>query len=219
MQKVIIKFWSRKKLITSETDLTWQAKYKPGGTAMIVTNALSHKIIKSGQDPEGLGRWSITTIQGKNQNKVSIINAYRPGKITKDKGITKVSTQQWDLLEEQGRESENVRKTMIEDLITIINNIQSTNHQVILLIDANEAYNEAEKGISSLVEHTGMIDPIANKHGTRNEPNTHKSGSKRIDYIFCTNGLTPFIRLCGILPFDFITTSDHRALYLSLIHI
>ena len=105
---------------------------------------------------------------------------------------------------------------MIEDLITTINNIQSTSHQVILLIDANEAYNEAEKDISSLVEHTGMIDPIANKHGTRNEPNTHKSGSKRIYYIFCTNGLTPFIRLCGILPFDFITTSDHRALYIDI---
>ena len=37
---------------------------------MIVTDALSHKVTKSGQDPEGLGRWSVTTIEGKNQNKV-----------------------------------------------------------------------------------------------------------------------------------------------------
>ena len=78
---------------------------------------------KSGQNPEGLGRWSVSTVEGKNQNKVSIINAYRPGKITKDKGITKVSTQQWDLLEEQGRESEDFHKRMIESLIITINNI------------------------------------------------------------------------------------------------
>ena len=50
----------------------------------------------------------------KNHNKITIINVYRPYKITKDKGITKVSTQQWDLLKEQGRELENVRKTIIK---------------------------------------------------------------------------------------------------------
>ena len=85
-----------------------------------------------------------------------------------------VSTQQWDLLEEKGRESEFFYKTMIEDLITTINNIQSTNYQVILIIDANESFNSPEKGISSLVEHTRMTNPITNKHGTRNEPNKYK---------------------------------------------
>ena len=73
-----------------------------------------------------------------------------------------------------------------------------------------------KKGISSLVEHTRIIDPIANKHKTSDEPNTHKSGSKRIYYIVCTNWLTKFIQLCGILPFDFITTSDHRELYIDI---
>ena len=44
-------------------------KYKPGGTTMIITNALSHKGTKSGQDTEGLGRWSITTIEGKTKTR------------------------------------------------------------------------------------------------------------------------------------------------------
>ena len=136
--------------------------------------------------------------------------------ITEDKGITKVSTQQWNLLEEEEWYSNNFGKTVIEDLIVTINKIQSTSHQKISLIDVNESFNWSEKGISSLVEHTGMTYPIANKYDTRNEPNTHKSVSKRIDYIFCTNWLTPFIRLCIILPFDFITTSDHRGLYIDI---
>ena len=103
---------------------------------------------------------------------------------------------------------------MIEDLIITINNIQSTSHQARLIIDANESFNSPEKGISSLVEHTGMINPIANKHRTRNEPTTHKSGRKRMDFILCTNRLTPFIQLCDILPFVFITTSDHICIYI-----
>ena len=49
MQQVIKNFWSRKTIITSETNLTWKSKYKPAGTAMIVTNALSHKVTKSGR--------------------------------------------------------------------------------------------------------------------------------------------------------------------------
>ena len=61
-----------------------------------------------------------------------------------------------------------------------------------------------------------MIDPITNIHGTRNEPNIYKGGSQRIYYILYTNGLTPFIKYCGILPFDFITIMDHRGLYIDI---
>ena len=53
---------------------------------------------------------------------------YIPGKSTKDKGITKVSTQQWDLLEEQGRKSENVRKK--NDWRFDHNNQQHTIHKL-----------------------------------------------------------------------------------------
>ena len=50
---------------------------------------------------------------------------------------------------------------MIEKLIITINNIRFTTHQVILLIDANESFTSPGKSISSLVEHIGIIDPIA----------------------------------------------------------
>ena len=56
IQRVVRKFWSRKTLITSETDILWQAKYKLGGTTTITTNALNNKVTKPGQDPEGSGR-------------------------------------------------------------------------------------------------------------------------------------------------------------------
>ena len=42
------------------------------------------------------------------------------------------------------------------------NNIQSTFHQVTLLIDTHESFNSKEQEISSLVEHTGMRDLLSN---------------------------------------------------------
>ena len=83
----------------------------------------------------------------------------------------------------------------------------SSNHESVIL---------SEQGISSLVKHTRMTDPITNTRWTRNEPNTYKIGEQRTDYILCTNGFTPFINYCSILPFDFITTSDHRGLNIDI---
>ena len=64
-----------------------------GGTSTIITNTLSNKVTKSGQDPEDLRRWSFTTMEGKNQNKITVINAYKPYKGTNDEGISKLSSQ------------------------------------------------------------------------------------------------------------------------------
>ena len=61
-------------------------------------------------------------------------------------------------------------------------------HKDILLIDANKAFNAKEQRISSVVEHTGMIDLILNNHGTTNEPNTCKKRSEIIYYVFLHNG-------------------------------
>lgn len=57
-------FWLRKQLATIETNLCCNSKYKPGEIARTIMNALSNRVTKAGQDPEGLGRLSITTMEG-----------------------------------------------------------------------------------------------------------------------------------------------------------
>ena len=61
-----------------------------------------------------------------------------------------------------------------------------------------------------------LTDPIFNKHDSHLEPNSYKRGSSRIDYAFCTPHIEKFIIRCGITPFDFFTSSDHRGLYLNI---
>ena len=96
------------------------------------------------------------------------------------------------------------------------NEIKSLTHEVLLLVDANEAFISSECGLSKFTQSTNITDPIFNKHGSHLEPNTHKSGLSRIDYAFCTSHIEKFILRCGITLFDLFISSDNRGLYLDI---
>jgi hypothetical protein len=46
--------WKEKKLATV---------FQPGGTAVLSVDSSSHRVLQSGQDPKGLGRWSWTLFE------------------------------------------------------------------------------------------------------------------------------------------------------------
>ena len=54
---------------------------------------------------------------------------------------------------------------MIDDLIVLINKIQTDNHDVILMIDANEQFESGKGGVAKLISITKLVDPIACTHG------------------------------------------------------
>ena len=55
------------------------AKYQPGGTAILSINQLSHKVQSHRQhDSTGLGRWTSTLYQGKNNTLLRVVQVYRP---------------------------------------------------------------------------------------------------------------------------------------------
>ena len=79
-------------------------------------------------------------------------------------------------------------------------------------MDANESsHNDFTTWISS----HDLNHPFTLRHGF-DEPATHSRGSKKIDYILVTDGVLDHVTANGILPFDKIVTSDHRALYLDV---
>ena len=63
---------------TSESNISWNSDYKPGGTAMISLNKITSATINKGEDPSGLGRWTFMKILGKNNSRTTIFNMYRP---------------------------------------------------------------------------------------------------------------------------------------------
>ena len=106
---------------------------------------------------------------------------------------------------------------MLQDLIIVTNELISPSHEVILLVDTNEAFIFSECGLSKLTRKTNITDPIFNKHGSHLEPNTYKRSISRIDYAFYTPHIEKFIIRYGIIPFYLFTSSDHRGLYLDVI--
>ena len=105
---------------------------------------------------------------------------------------------------------------MIQDLIIFTNELISYTHEVILLVDTNEAFISSERGLTKLTRKTNLTDPIFNKHGSHFETNTYKRGSSQIDYAFCTPHFEKIIIKRGITPFDLFTSSNHRGLYLDI---
>ena len=119
LKHVLKQFWSRINISTLEIITPWKSIYKPGGSVIISTPNIASTIINTGEDKEGLGRWSYVTYGGKNQKRVTIISAYRPCVPNDNQGVSTAYSQQWDILEERQQEHENNRDKMIIDLIAL----------------------------------------------------------------------------------------------------
>jgi len=83
-------------------------------------------------------------------------------------------------------------------------------------MDANAHVLDKNQQLATWLSTLGLIDIHTHHHGTENDPPTHIRGSKRIDYVFCSLSLIPYIQHSGILPFGHFLPSDHRALYIDI---
>jgi hypothetical protein len=60
------------------TQLEHSKRLQPGGVGICATDEAVHRVISSGQDPSGLGRWAWIRMQGKAGRTIWIATAYRP---------------------------------------------------------------------------------------------------------------------------------------------
>jgi hypothetical protein len=59
------------------SDVRFEGRYKPGGTATAALGNLSHRVVCSGRDTTGCRPWSYVTYGGKGSTLVTYISAYR----------------------------------------------------------------------------------------------------------------------------------------------
>ena len=179
LKQVLKQFWSRTNISTSETITPWESIYKPDGSVTISIPNIAASIINTGEDEEGLGRWSYVTYEGKNKKRVTIISAYRTYITNDNQGISTAHSQQLDILEERQQEHDNIREKRIRDLIAFINSLSACSHDITIWIDTNEEFIPGKSGTTKLVELTNLIDPLINKFGIEGAPPTHQRGSYR----------------------------------------
>jgi hypothetical protein len=59
------------------SDVSFEGRYKPGGTATAALGNWSHRVVGSGRDPTGCGRWSYVTYGGKGSKLIIYVSVDR----------------------------------------------------------------------------------------------------------------------------------------------
>ena len=191
----------------SKTTLGYNVKdcvssnYQPGGTMQISINKPSHRIIETGRDESGLGRWVWQKYRGKQEITLRIITAYQPC-TPSTAGPSTTHSQQEQYFDLIG-DDRVPQKAMLEDLRDEIKKWKDEGDQIILLMDVNEDINSGP--IKMWMQELQLREAITSQHGG-NEA-TYNRGSKAIDGIFTSASINS-IR-SGYLPFGTFP-SDHR---------
>ena len=128
------RFFNHSKFVAASSSIKFDRIYKPGGTASLITNEWTGRILNCDTDTTGLGRWTTITLNGKRHRKIAIISAYQVCNTSIHQcGLTTCFSQQWHLLRAQGTEFPNPRKSFWTDLSRHIQNLQESAHLIIVV--------------------------------------------------------------------------------------
>jgi len=213
-------------------------QYQAGGTVVICNNWVS-RITNKGEDPLGLGRWSFFTLRGKGLKKVIIITTYNASPTSSD--TTNFRQQQRCLTSLHHAHNQHVtaqpRRQLILDLKAWIEHLVAQDHDIILAMDSNCAYDPKHTvpvhplpylpgvptidrkhngALSTLLSTCGVADPLACQYSSCPFPASHIQGTNQIDYIFTSTTLLSAVIASGCLSFPSLFNSDHRAYYLDI---
>ena len=211
------KTWKHINFVCSSSTCKSKTWYQPGGTCSIIRGKWVSRVSEAYQDKTCMGRWTVTVVKGKGTNKVAIINAYRVGaRSPKSAGAKTATHQQWTVLRAKGVQNPNPRQQFIDDLIEVIKELQTAEHEIVLGLDANEPMGKFNSKIAKLAEITNLID-IHNQHHSIEHgepPGTHKRGTEKIDHILVSPRVAETIDRCGIDAFNTVIHSDHRGSFI-----
>jgi hypothetical protein len=205
--------------------------HKRGGTTCGSLGQVVHRVIASGRDETGCGRWSQITYAAKENNKMTIISAYRVCKQTNPGDLT-ASKQQHGIM----YEDEEMRPYLVDphkqtliDLQYHVEKLKADSHEVLIFMDANQAeeqvyqapthnekfvtqkgfhvYGSIDGSLQSFIQNCGLINVLRRMHEGV-VPNTHARGSAQIDFPLITYGLDEYVVDVGLLDRS-ILQSDH----------
>ena len=125
--------------VTKSAKLQWPCNYQPCGTAVSIRNHWATRYLDKGSDI--YGRWPWLTRAGRGTIQITCISAYRVCNGASEAAITSrtVRAQQEWMYADRGLSSVNLREQFVIDLITLIRDFQTRGHEIVLIMDVNEA--------------------------------------------------------------------------------
>jgi hypothetical protein len=70
--------------------------------------------------------------------------------------------------------------------------------------------------LKAFIANCGLINEAISKHPDQTVANTYNRGSKKIDFILATPRISRFILAIGLLDYNTVFTSDHRAFFFDI---
>ena len=193
----VTKAWVEKGLTISDWNRRrGTSRYEPGGVMLLTKDKATAHLVKKGKDERRLGRWTWVTIKGKFDKLTTIISAYRP--------INEQVTSQNQLgTLRKIHPSKQPEDFWEEDLSTLIE-AKKVEGEVIVMGDFNSDLNDTNGKVTRFFVSNSMREIILEKYGQG--PPTHAWGTKTIDGIFATEGIS--IRQGGYGGFE-LSPTDH----------
>jgi hypothetical protein len=193
-----------------------------GGTICRALGQMVHRVIASVRDEKGCGRWSQITYATKEDNKITLISAYRVCKQTNPGDLTASKKQNGIMYEDEELRPYIVdphKKTLI-DLQYHVKKLKTYGHEVMIFMDANQAEEQVyqapahnqkfvtktgfhvdrsiDSSLQSFIKNCGLINVLR----LMNEgvvPNTHARGSSQIYFPLITSSLDKHVADVGLL--------------------
>jgi hypothetical protein len=184
--------------------------FQPGGTLLTSINRPAHRIIETGKDDEGLGRWVWTLYRGRHDVTLRIISAYRPCKPHSAGPSTTYSQQRRYM--DRNKDNRCPRDAILQDLGNWLTQWRAEGNQLIVMMDCNE--DVTSPVMTTWLHQHGLRNSILDKHQiTTNSTPTYHRGSHAIDGIFTSSTIN--IVKGGYMPFGAFP-SDHRGLWIDI---
>ena len=178
--------------------------FQVGGTAIFSTDKACNRVMESGADPTGLGRWCWTRYRGKDGLSLRVASVYIPHN---QGGDMSVYGQHRFCFNKAGNPRV-PRVAFWHDFLHEVKKWIAAGDQLALMGDWNEDVRDVER---KYLRQFGLYEAITKRHGPAP---THQCGSKPIDGIFLSRTIE-MIR-GGYLPFGEGFKSDHRVVWADL---
>jgi hypothetical protein len=153
-----------------------------GGVALLSTTQAAHRVLNSGRDPTGLGRWSWTKYQGKSSVSLKVVAAYRP---CISNGALGTYSQHINHLYEKD-DDQCPRQAFLEDLQADLQKWIQSGEQVLVMLDANEDIRDG--AVQQMFTEVGMREVLLECNADLSATSTYSRNFQDtpIDGIFAT---------------------------------
>ena len=196
-------------VFSSNSDEFTKSYWKPGGMATLLIGPFKSKKNCTWADPTS----TIQRTRIKNTDvKLSIINIYLPRFKT---GPTGTYYQTLNTIRKMaGRESaEEIKSYFYETIRQKVMEDAGDGYMTIIGGDFNE--DNLDKGeMAKTLKELALVNITSPKD--ESTPATHASGTKTIDHIWISKGLTGSVTGLGYLPFGLGFDADHRGMYVDI---